>query len=318
MGIISKMADAFAGGISGLIGHNIGLSKSERQQNEFNAQQAQLNRDWQTQMSNTSYQRGVADMENAGLNPQMMYGGVSSGASSPSGSSASSGGFSNRGLMAMQTSLALQKSLADIRLTKAEARVKEAEADRAPEQFDAYINSLIANTENANSKTALNLSQTLYQNTQNEFARELLALNVQLSQEQVKLTREQSDNVHASTGLIALQQITETSKWELLDAQTKETLSKIHVNEANYEHLVADIQRIYSDIDVNAVQSAFTRSQTIANTIKNDRSFKKPSKDASKAEKFGYGTYKTIYNVCEALGQLLGGSASFSYGKVAK
>lgn len=32
------------------------------------------NRAWQTQMSNTQYQRGVEDMRKAGLNPLMMYG----------------------------------------------------------------------------------------------------------------------------------------------------------------------------------------------------------------------------------------------------
>lgn len=310
MGWLQDVGSALFSGASGLIGHFMPLSKSEKQQNQFNAQQAQLNRDWQTQMSNTSYQRSVVDMEKAGLNPQMMYGGVSSGASTPSGSSASSGGFSNRGLQAMQTSLALQKSLADIRLTKAEARVREAEAERAPEQFDAYINNLIASTENANAKTALTMSQTLYQNAQNEFARDIFALNVQLSQEQVKLTKEQADNVHASTGFIALQQITEIAKWDLLDAQTKETLSRVNVNEANYAHLVADIQRIYSDIELNTEQTAFVRSQSLASDLRNDRSFKKPS---SKVGKFAYGAYKTVYNLCEAFGQLLGGSVSYGY-----
>lgn len=78
-----------------------GLTTAQQQQNaftmqqqnaqqQFNAEQAALNRDWQERMSNTAYQRGTADMVAAGLNPAMMYGGSAVSASTPSGSPASS------------------------------------------------------------------------------------------------------------------------------------------------------------------------------------------------------------------------------------
>ncbi|QCQ84802.1 DNA pilot protein [Blackfly microvirus SF02] len=55
----------------------------------FSANQAELNRNYQTLMSNTAYQRSMADMKAAGLNPILAY--QQGGASSPAGSMAGTG-----------------------------------------------------------------------------------------------------------------------------------------------------------------------------------------------------------------------------------
>lgn len=138
-----------------------GLTSAEIEQNQFNAseaakardfsaEQAQLQRDWQTQMDNTKVQRSVADMQAAGMNPAMMMGGAGVTASTPSGAMPSapaasgSGGSRNgaAGLSALMDALFAKQRFdlnkAQIRLINSEANKTDTEADYITVQKDWY------------------------------------------------------------------------------------------------------------------------------------------------------------------------------------
>ena len=102
---------------------------------EFNSREAAIARDWQQGMSATAYQRAMADMKAAGLNPMSAFsqGGASVGSGSTASSSNTSvdselGGMGETLSRAVQSALQVEQIEAGIRDTNARAQLNEVEA----------------------------------------------------------------------------------------------------------------------------------------------------------------------------------------------
>ena len=107
---------------------NLASAVSAERQYRFNAEEAQKQRDWQERMSNTAYQRQIADLKAAGLNPILGYM-QGQGATTPSGAAASGANYhgaqdmsANDVLQSLFSSLinsATQKDIAQINASTA-------------------------------------------------------------------------------------------------------------------------------------------------------------------------------------------------------
>lgn len=164
--LFGNFVSAFDNFVAGNTGTR--LTDAQTQQNEFNAIEAQKQRDFEEKMSNTSYQRGVSDMVDAGVNPALAM--SNGGASTPSGSAATSGSvqptssFSDMMQMAMlPAQLKMMKE--SLRGQSLENDLKEIdlqflskEKTTALALTSAQIDSLRSSLENDKVQRALNMS----------------------------------------------------------------------------------------------------------------------------------------------------------------
>lgn len=130
------------------------LTGAQKAMNQYNTLEAQKARDFAERMSNTSYQRGVADMKVAGVNPGLMYGAGASGASTPSGAQASGSVGSAHGIQELFTMMTLPYQLrqmeANTRKTIEETtseKIRQQEMAQTVENLKATYNEILSRTD---------------------------------------------------------------------------------------------------------------------------------------------------------------------------
>lgn len=219
------------------------LTGAQNQQNAFNADEAQRQRDFEVQMSNTAFQRQTADMRAAGLNPAIMYGGTgASGASTPSGSAASGSGNGGQQFDPMQLlSVAMQMGVSMQQL-KEQKRVNTSEIE---------LNKAKAEAESA--KARKDSASAIYQEWLN--SPEMRAIDRDTRAGSLVQIMARTDEIVSNT--------------EVQKAVVEEVNSKteLNVTEAQYKEMLTEFQRIQNDVAARCKEYKINQESYKAQTM---------------------------------------------------
>lgn len=254
-----------------------GLTQSDIEQNQWNADEAQKARDWEEYMQSTNYQRVTSDMAAAGLNPAMMYGqGV--GVSTPSGASASGSGGNPASAGALDSLLNVVFAQQRLRNMKAdeenvrkdtELKGSQIEVNASNiEQIKANIDKIAADTKLSEEQTNNIVKVTSWLDRQNESAIELQGAQTSYFRKQIDEIDAKIKNFNADTAkkwqeiLNLRQEICESlHRIELIDQQAIESGTRSSINVDTLDEIASRIKVLDSQADLFAKESGLTKRQ---------------------------------------------------------
>lgn len=243
-----SMLDSWLRGQSGY-----SLTNAEIAANEFSAGEAQKQRDWEEEMSNTAYQRQVADMQKAGVNPALMYGSGASGASTPSGTAASS--VSPQGTMSFS-------DLMQLVMLPLQRKLAKSQAQMFSDQGKAALINANANAQNANTNVG-----NLRVNERNAGTNEMNAETARLRQEvdawmarlDIPIKEETANKLAAETAQMKVltDQLPERLRilQQQADAQTKHALAALQSSIAAIRNAAVNEKLSDAELELKKAQA---------------------------------------------------------------
>lgn len=294
------------------------MSGAEREAFDLNAQEAQKARDWNLQMDNTKYQRQVADMQSAGINPALaMNGGVSTQATSNVTANASTQQAPMMSVVDLATTAANLKNLqAQKNLTDAQARLANANAEGVETENkyrDQFEQLKLKGQENAN-----NLTQTQIDKLNKDIEKAGEEIKLIIAQAETEKERKNAVAAQAMLDKANAQQIEVLRPFliKLYEAQTQEAKSR-----AAYNFAMAAYQQNLIDegyVKALAAKEGFNAQQAeqFALQISGENAKRGLTDTMSNGEEFYDGKFAkfcgtTLYQIADLLGSVLGIGVNF-------
>ena len=289
MGIFSSIGKFFSGSVGGallnaglgVVGNFLGnkqAEKNQQKQNEFNAQEAQKTREWQEKMwnLNNEYNTPLAQvnrLQDAGLNPNLVYGNGSMQNVSPMASSsaqASSTPF-NDSIAARHAKNfdAIMRGL-QTAITMQELKNKKAEGKN-----------IESNTEKNNAEAQESQQRAKNLETENKFNLDTFDARKVAIELQNQLSEQQRLKLYADTQ-------TATKQLDQIDAVISNLQSSTDLNKAQVENIHTNIARTLALLPKELEQMNAAITEALSRAVAN-----KASANASNAQAGYYGALST-------------------------